>query len=55
MNQVDVSVLLAVVGAATLLDAWIGRKTGDAARDVWLMFGVGGGAIAASIPLLFTA
>ena len=55
MNQVDVSVLLAVVGATALLAAWVGRRTGDAARDVWLMFGVGGGAIAASIPLLLTA
>lgn len=51
MSQEDLSLLLAVLGGTWLLASWIGRRTGDAARDVWLMFGLGGGTLAAAVPL----
>ena len=43
MNQEDVALLLAIMGATYLLTAVIGRLTGDASRDVRLMAGLGAG------------
>jgi hypothetical protein len=41
MTSEDISLLLAVIGSTYLATAWIGRRTGDAARDVWLSLGTG--------------
>jgi hypothetical protein len=41
MNQDDIALLLAILGGTYLLTALIGKVTGDAARDVRLMAGVG--------------
>lgn len=41
MTQEDIALLLAVIGGACLATAWIGRRTGDAVRDVWLALGTG--------------
>jgi hypothetical protein len=41
MTTDDASLLLAVLGGTSVLTSWVGRRTGDAARDAWLMFGVG--------------
>ena len=35
------SIELAVIGGTSVLSSWLGRRTGDAARDAWLMLGVG--------------
>jgi hypothetical protein len=48
MSQEDLAAVLGVIGATFVLAAWIGRRTGDAARDVWLMFAAGGGLLAAT-------
>jgi hypothetical protein len=41
MNQDDLSLLLAILGATYMLTAIIGKVTGDAARDVRLMAATG--------------
>jgi hypothetical protein len=41
MTQEHVSILLCVLGCTYLASAWIGRRTGDAARDVRLTLGTG--------------
>ena len=41
MTQQDISLLLAVLGGTYLAVAWIGRRTGDAGRDIWLALGTG--------------
>jgi hypothetical protein len=41
MTAQDVSLLLSVLGCTYLVSAWIGRVTGDAARDVRLALGTG--------------
>jgi hypothetical protein len=41
MTQEHVSVLLCVLGCTYLATAWIGRRTGDAGRDVRLALGTG--------------
>jgi hypothetical protein len=41
MSGADLSLLLAVIGGTYLATAWIGRRTGDATRDVWLALGTG--------------
>ena len=41
MTQYDVALLLAIVGGTFLLTAVIGKLTGDAHRDVFLMGGLG--------------
>jgi hypothetical protein len=41
MTIEDASLLLAVIGGTSVLSSWLGRRTGDAARDAWLMLGVG--------------
>ena len=41
MTQEDIALLLAVIGGACPATAWIGRRTGDAVRDVWLAPGTG--------------
>lgn len=41
MTIEDTSLLLAVIGGTSVLTSWFGRRTGGAARDAWLMFGVG--------------
>jgi hypothetical protein len=46
MTQEDVAVLLAVLGGTVLVSAWIGRRSGDAARDVWFTLGTGGALLA---------
>lgn len=43
MNLDQVSLLLAALGGTFASLSWVGRRTGDASRDVWLMFGVGAG------------
>jgi len=53
MSHEDVALLLAVVGGSTLLASWIGRRTGDARRDVRLMFAVGSGFLVAAFTLAF--
>ena len=46
MSQEDIALLLAVIGGACLATAWIGRRTGDAVRDVRLALGTGSVVIA---------
>ena len=46
MTVEDVSLLLAVLGGTSVFTSWVARRTGDAARDAWLMFGVGAGLLA---------
>ena len=41
MTLEDISLLLAVIGATGLVTSWIGRRTGDAPRDVRLMGSIG--------------
>ena len=41
MTPHDVSLLLCVLGCTYLATAWIGRRTGDARRDVYLVLGTG--------------
>lgn len=41
MTPQDVSLLLCVLGCTYLATAWIGRRTGDARRDVQLALGTG--------------
>jgi hypothetical protein len=41
MTAEDVSLVLAVLGGTSVFTSWVGRRTGDATRDSWLMFGVG--------------
>ena len=42
MTGQDLALLLALLGGVCLATAWVGRRTGDAARDVWLTLGTGG-------------
>jgi hypothetical protein len=41
MTNDDVSLLLGLLGGTSVLASWIGRRTGDALRDVGLMLGAG--------------
>jgi hypothetical protein len=41
MSSEDISILLGVLGCTYLATAWIGRRTKDAHRDVWLALGAG--------------
>ena len=41
MTTHDVSLLLCVLGCTYLATAWIGRRIGDARRDVHLTLGTG--------------
>jgi hypothetical protein len=41
MTLHDISLLLCVLGCTYLATAWIGRRTGDARRDVHLALGTG--------------
>ena len=41
MTPNDTSLLLCVLGCTYLATAWIGRRTGDAGRDVRLALGTG--------------
>jgi hypothetical protein len=52
MTQMDVALLLAMLGAVCVLSAWQGRRTGDTGRDTALMAVVGAGklALAATLP-----
>ena len=49
MTAQDFSLLLALLGATALMTSWIGRWTGDAPRDVRLMFATGSGLLAAAL------
>lgn len=51
MTMTDVSLLLAMLGGTCLLACWIARRTGDAARDAWLMGALGGGKLALALVL----
>jgi hypothetical protein len=41
MSGNDVALLLGALGATFVALSWVGRRAGDAAGDVWLMFGLG--------------
>lgn len=51
MTAQDVSLLLGVLGGTCVMTSWIGRWTGDAARDVRLMFGMGAALLLAGAAL----
>ena len=53
MSQENFSLLLAILGGTWMLASWLGQRTGDDKRDVWLMFAVGSGTFAAAVPLYF--
>ena len=42
MTQQELALLLSLVGGTCMLAAWLGRRGGDAARDVWFTLGTGG-------------
>jgi hypothetical protein len=42
MTETDLAILLATMALTFLLAAWLGRRSGDAPRDVRLMTGMGG-------------
>jgi hypothetical protein len=44
-----VSLLLAVLGGSFLFASLVGRRSGDAPRDVWLMLATGGCMLAAAV------
>ena len=46
MSAEDLSLLFVVLGGTSVLTSWVARRTGDAARDARLMFGVGAGMLA---------
>jgi hypothetical protein len=48
MSVQHVSLLLAVLGGTLLLLSWVGRRKGDAARDMALMLAIGASTSAAS-------
>ena len=48
MTVEDVSLLLAALGGTSVLSSWVGRRTGDARRDGWLMLAIGAGLLAAA-------
>ena len=43
MDQHNLALLLAILGGTYMLTAWIGMRTGDAARDVRLIAAIGMG------------
>ena len=48
MTPEDVSLLLAALGGTTVTTSWMGHRTGDSRRDVWLMSWLGGFLLAAA-------
>ena len=53
MTVEDISLLLAVIGGTGVTTSWIGRRTGDARRDVRLMAFIGAGLLAAAAGVWF--
>ena len=51
MTLDDVALLFAVLGSVCVLAAWLGRRSGDAARDASLMALLGAGKLALSAAL----
>jgi hypothetical protein len=48
MSVQDVALILGMLGSLTVVLSWVGHRTGDAARDVKLMLGIGVGMVAKS-------
>jgi hypothetical protein len=55
MSMQQVSLALGVLGATLFLASWIGRRTGDAARDTALMVAIGTATSAVSGVLYLSA
>ena len=53
MNNVDLSLLLVLLGGTSAAMGWVGRKAGDAPRDVLLLLAIGGCLLAAGLGLYF--
>ena len=48
MSMQDVAVMLGILGGIAVVLSWVGHRTGDSARDVKLMLGIGMGMLAKS-------